>query len=45
MPFYDEWIPENIMAAYLEYLKQEFPKIDDELYQYVEGKTNFTHQN
>ncbi|KAK3927959.1 ATP-binding cassette sub-family F member 3 [Frankliniella fusca] len=25
------------MAAYLEYIKQEFPKIDDELYQYVEG--------
>lgn len=25
------------MAAYLEYLKQEFPRIDDELYQYVEG--------
>ncbi|KAJ1527318.1 hypothetical protein ONE63_008835 [Megalurothrips usitatus] len=25
------------MAAHLEYIKQEFPKIDDELYQYVEG--------
>ncbi|XP_026285757.2 ATP-binding cassette sub-family F member 3 isoform X1 [Frankliniella occidentalis] len=27
----------TIMAAYLEYIKEEFPKIDDEVYQYVEG--------
>lgn len=33
----------TIMAAYLEYIKQEFPKIDDELYQYVGGKLYYLY--